>query len=328
MNLKIETGWGTYGFRFNDVPHLPLCGLFAVGHEVVDNPQYYWDGLTRTDGPLFIFQYTVQGEGIFEAGEKVEAQQRVGGEQGKELDRKLGINAAPKPSTGTTTRIDAGRAFLAEIPSSHRYYFLETNAVPWEFYFLLIRPRTVLPLWKEIVSLLGTTPYLSPDSLPIKRLKVLFDEAHSGNITDPYTASSYVYQFLIELRRAASDRHREQEHWPLAIRESVRFLDAHYSRMIGLDQLARQLGLSKFHFLRTFTKHLGVTPNDYVNRKRIERSIELLQSTDWSIEAIAGEVGYSSGSYYIKVFQKFTGQTPGSFRSGNHALQYNRLFFD
>ncbi|MGG4552121.1 helix-turn-helix domain-containing protein [Paenibacillus humicus] len=325
MNSEAETAWGTYGFRFNDAPHLPLCGLFAVGHELVDNPQYYWDGLTRTDGPLLIFQYTVQGEGVFETVDKSDARRRERGGLDKDRDVE---EAAAEQSYGAITRIDAGRAFLAEIPSSHRYYYPKTSGEPWEFYFLLIRPRTALPLWKEIVSLLGTTPYLNPDGMPIQRLKMLFDEAHGGNITDPYVASSYVYQFLIELRRAASDRYREQEHWPLAVREAVRFLDTHYSCMIGLDQLAGQLGLSKFHFLRTFTKHLGVTPNDYVNRKRIERSIELLQSTDWSIETIAGKVGYSSGSYYIKVFQKFTGQTPGSFRSGSHALQYNRLFFD
>lgn len=313
--MKSETPWGTYGFRFNDAPHLPLCSLFAVGHEFADHPNYFWDGLTRTDGPLLLFQYSVQGEGVLEVGDPRNR------EDGNE-------DSVPDTGSGSITHIHAGRAFLIEIPSNHRYYYPAEGKALWEFYFLLIRPRTALPLWTEIVSLIGSTPYLDPHGLPIQRLKSLFNEAHNGKITDPYIASSYVYQFLIELRRAASDRHREEEHWPVTIREAVRFMNSHYHRMIGLEQLARQLGLSKFHFLRTFTKHVGITPNDYVNRKRIEESIELLRSTDWSVERIASQVGYSSGSYYIKVFHKFTGQTPGSFRSGSHVLQYNRLFFD
>ncbi|WP_110933894.1 AraC family transcriptional regulator [Paenibacillus bouchesdurhonensis] len=315
--MKPETPCGTYGFRFNDASHLPLCSLFAVGHELADHPNYFWDGLTRTDGPLLLFQYSVQGEGMIEVGDPRDFEDGNGDG-----------NSEPGNGSNNITRIPAGRAFLIEIPSNHRYYYPSKSKTPWEFYFLLIRPRTALPMWREIVSLIGSVPYLDPDGLPIQRLKSIFNEAHNGKITDPYIASSFVYQFLIELRRAASDRYREEEHWPGAIREAVRFMNSHYHRMIGLEQLAEQLGLSKFHFLRTFTKYVGITPNDYVNRKRIEESIELLQSTDWSIETIASQVGYSSGSYYIKVFHKFTGQTPGSFRLGSHVLQYNRLFFD
>ncbi|MDG0791227.1 helix-turn-helix transcriptional regulator [Cohnella ginsengisoli] len=80
-------------------------------------------------------------------------------------------------------------------------------------------------------------------------------------------------------------------------------------------------------FFRTFSRYVGQTPNDYLNRVRIERSVELLGRTDWSIEAIASAVGYSSGSYFIKVFRRLTGQTPGQYREGRQ-LPYSRLFYD
>ncbi|WP_299093089.1 hypothetical protein [uncultured Metabacillus sp.] len=56
----------TYGFRFLDTVNGPFCQLFAVGHEYVNDHKYYWDGLTRIDGPLFLFQYTISGFGCVE----------------------------------------------------------------------------------------------------------------------------------------------------------------------------------------------------------------------------------------------------------------------
>ncbi|MFC5470475.1 AraC family transcriptional regulator [Cohnella suwonensis] len=243
-----------------------------------------------------LFQYTVSGEGIFEKGKE-------------------------------SYRIPQGRAFLAEIPDDHRYYYPE-GSDPWEFFFILFRPQLIFPIWEQIKATIGSTPVLEPGSIPIRMLRDIFAEAQAGRITDPYLASSYVYQFIIELKRLSATHAKNKEGWPDSIKEAVRYLDRNYSRTVGLEQLAESLLLSKFHLLRSFSRFVGITPNDYLNRVRIERAIELLRTTDWSIDRIGTEVGYSTGSYFIKVFRKLTGQTPGSFRSGNKSLHYNRLFFD
>ncbi|MFC5652659.1 AraC family transcriptional regulator [Paenibacillus solisilvae] len=287
---------GTFGFRFSDSPHLALCSLFAVGHEYIRDAAYFWDGLTRTDGPLLLFQYTVKGEGVFESEHKIH-------------------------------RMDAQKAFLTEIPSDHRYYFPSSGS-HWEFYFLLFRPRLVLPNWEEAKSKLGSTPYLPAGSRPVKLLKDIVIEASAGRISDPYLASSFVYQFISELCRFSSSNQRNREGWPEKIRLAALYIESQYASMVSLDQLADELRLSKYHLLRTFSTTVGMTPNDYLNRIRTERAMDLLRQTDWSIEQIAAQVGYSSGSYFIKVFRRFTGQTPGAFRSGSDQLVYNRLFFD
>ncbi|MCR2804241.1 AraC family transcriptional regulator [Paenibacillus soyae] len=294
--MRLEAPLGIYGFRFNDLPNQPLCSLYAVGHETIRDSSYDWDGLTRSDGPLYLFQYTVQGEGIFEY-------------------------------EGTPERIHSGRAFLTEIPGNHRYYH-PGGSEPWEFYFVLFRPVLITPLWEEIVSAIGHSPSFDAGSLPIQALKDMFYAAHYGKITDAYKASAFVYQFVIELRRACAAVGQSPEQRPELVRKAVQYLDANYGQSLGQEQLAAQLGVSKFHFLRTFARHVGMTPNEYVNRKRIERSIELLRTTDWSIDLIAETVGYSTGSYYIKVFKKLTGGTPGDYRAAGNHLQFNKLFFD
>lgn len=286
----------TYGFCFNSSStlHLPLCQLFAVGHDLVNDTQYRWHGLERNDGPLLLFQYTVAGEG------------------------KLQIN-------DEIITITSSMAFLVEIPSDHCYYY-EPNEQGWEFIFLLIRPHSIMPLWNDIVKQLGRFPLLPIDSSPIEALIKLFLAAKEGAITDPYTASSYVYNFFMEFKKWANSN-SIQSAMPPAIAKAVQWIDHHFANMISLEQLAEQVGLSKYHFLRSFTKAVGMTPNDYVNRKRIEHSIQLLLSTENSLEQIAQAVGYSNASYYIRVFRKMLGQTPATFRSHKNGLHYKRLFF-
>ncbi|UOK60917.1 helix-turn-helix transcriptional regulator [Paenibacillus sp. OVF10] len=71
-----------------------------------------------------------------------------------------------------------------------------------------------------------------------------------------------------------------------------------------------------------------MTPGAYLTRVRTEKAMELLRGTTLSIEVIAEQVGYSSGSYFIKAFRSITGVTPGEFRSGGESLVYRKLFFD
>lgn len=285
--------YGTYGFRFSEFPELALCSLFATGLERAQDAAYRWDGMTRTDGPLLLFQYTLEGEGIYED--------------------KDGAH-----------RVGPGQAFLADIPSEHRYYFPEGQHRTWEFAFLLIRPRLVLPNWQEALAKLGRTPQLPLGSSPVRLLLHIYEEAKGGRITDPYRASSYVYQFIAELCRFSLFSRPE---WPEKIKAAVSLIESRYASMLSLDQLADELQMSKYHFLRSFAAAVGMTPNEYLNRVRIERAMELLRQSDENVEQIAERVGYSSGSYFIKAFRRRTGLTPGTFRKGD-PLVLNRLYFD
>lgn len=294
MASGIDTG--TFGFRFAPPERLAMCNLFAVGRDVVLSPAYRWDGHARKDGPLLLFQYTIEGEGIFESGAE-------------------------------TYRMESGRAFMADIPGDHRYYFPEDGS-RWSFMFILMRPTLILPNWEEAKSRLGEAPYLPPGSRPVRLLREIWDQANDGKITDPYTASSWVYQFVSELCRFSAAPQGDRQRWPEKVRRAAEFMDANYSRMISLDQLSERLGLSKYHLLRAFAAAVGETPSKYLNRVRIDQAMRLLRQTDLSVERIAEQVGFSGGSYFIKVFRNMTGRTPGSFRSEEGQLTFSRMFFD
>lgn len=63
-----------------------------------------------------------------------------------------------------------------------------------------------------------------------------------------------------------------------------------------------------------FTKYYGISPMNYLNRKRIEVCKELLENTDYGISDIAHLTGFSSQSYLSQSFRKSCGMTAGTYR--------------
>ncbi|KGE18803.1 AraC family transcriptional regulator [Paenibacillus wynnii] len=288
---------GTYGFRFAEDKELQLCVLFAAGCDSIITPSYRWDGLERNDGPLLLFQYTLSGEGVFESGNR-------------------------------THRVTAGQAFLAEIPGPHRYYYHPESKAPWEFLFLLFRPNLILPHWRKFLREAGEVPHLPADCAPVRLLRMIVNDAAAGRISDPLIASSCIYQFMTELSRLQVTTLRNRDNWSVNVKRAAEFIEHNYGQMISIDQLSEHVSLSKYHLIRRFSASMGLTPGVYLTRVRTEKAMELLRGTSLSIEAIAEQIGYSSGSYFIKAFRSLTGLTPGDFRSGGESLAYRKLFFD
>ena len=93
-----------------------------------------------------------------------------------------------------------------------------------------------------------------------------------------------------------------------------RFLDSNYGENISLDHLSAISHLNKYYLSHEFTKYYGISPMNYLNRKRIEVCKELLENTDYGISDIAHLTGFSSQSYLSQSFRKSCGMTAGTYR--------------
>lgn len=98
-----------------------------------------------------------------------------------------------------------------------------------------------------------------------------------------------------------------------ALRRVRAYIDAHIGERISLDDLARQAGVSRFHFARQFRLSTGESPMGYLRRVRIERSKSILQSRDTTIAEVAARLGFSDQSHFTRIFGRLVGVSPGSF---------------
>jgi AraC-like DNA-binding protein len=110
--------------------------------------------------------------------------------------------------------------------------------------------------------------------------------------------------------------------------QAALWIDENAHEPIDLDAAARQSGLSEFHFLRLFTRVLGVTPKQYVIRTRLRRAARLLAEDALPITEIAFEVGFGDLSNFVRTFHRAAGVSPRRFRQasrGDRKVLQDRL---
>src|SRR5262249_30107013 len=118
--------------------------------------------------------------------------------------------------------------------------------------------------------------------------------------------------------RLASGASPEPANLPLnaaaLVTRTVRTIAGHVDASLTLEQLAREAGLSRYHFLRTFEHVTGVTPHQYVLRARLrEAATRLITEADKVVD-IAFDCGFGDLSNFNRAFRAEFGLTPRAFR--------------
>jgi AraC-like DNA-binding protein len=108
-----------------------------------------------------------------------------------------------------------------------------------------------------------------------------------------------------KFRISAADRRRAVE--------AALWIDEHLSEAVDLESVSKQAGLSRFHFLRVFSKALGVTPHQYLVRSRLRRAAKLLVERERSVTDIALDVGFADLSNFTRTFHRAAGVSPARF---------------
>ena len=99
-----------------------------------------------------------------------------------------------------------------------------------------------------------------------------------------------------------------------ALRKVIDRIEQSLTAPIGLDELSREAGLSKFHLHRVFRALTGYQIADYVRRRRLTESLVLLMATDRPVLDIALECGFEYEQSYIRAFKSLWGISPGQCR--------------
>lgn len=99
----------------------------------------------------------------------------------------------------------------------------------------------------------------------------------------------------------------------LSIQKTVDYINENFDKPINLEQLGKVSGYSPNHFQRLFTDFTGLSPQKYLEGRRIEHAKYLLAKNEQNLTEIAYECGFSSQSYFSKVFKKHTLITPYEF---------------
>ena len=96
----------------------------------------------------------------------------------------------------------------------------------------------------------------------------------------------------------------------LRVRDTI---DRSYGADLDVEALARLANLSPDHLIRTFRSVFGETPHRYLQRRRVERAMNLLRSTDLDVTEVCLAVGFTSLGTFSRLFSAVVGESPTAY---------------
>lgn len=118
-------------------------------------------------------------------------------------------------------------------------------------------------------------------------------------------------------------RNKSTKQYSPIVRKTLHFIEFNLDSKINLNQLADSYGVSVPYLSSQFKKEVGTTIIKYVNEKRVEMAVKLLNTSPLSIQDIASYVGIYDYNYFTKVFKKEIGVSPSDYRK--HLYQGDKM---
>lgn len=145
-------------------------------------------------------------------------------------------------------------------------------------------------------------------------------EVPAGNSRTRLTVKTYLkiilvlllnhYAELLDTREAFNQR----EHDIRRLEPLFVFLEANYSRHVGVTEAARRCAMSSSHFMFFFKRVTGQSFIGYANQFRVAKAQELLRTSEKSISVISQETGFCDQSHFGATFRRMVGITPRAYR--------------
>jgi len=96
---------------------------------------------------------------------------------------------------------------------------------------------------------------------------------------------------------------------------AIEYVERNYEQKIVELEVAERCNMSLFRFSRLFKRTFALTFQEYLLQLRMNKALQLLQNPHTPISAIAYTVGFNDPSYFTRIFKRFTGTSPTTYRN-------------
>ncbi len=145
-------------------------------------------------------------------------------------------------------------------------------------------------------------------AIRIKTMDMILEEV--GGIHSMQSIIDWLKQYIQE-----SVQILEQDRLSVSIqtRRILDYINTHYMEHIGLSDAAADAGISESHLCRLLRSETGETFVNILNKIRIQKALELIQSGGYKVYEVAETVGFSNYAYFYQIFKKITGRAPTEY---------------
>ncbi len=131
-------------------------------------------------------------------------------------------------------------------------------------------------------------------------------------------AQSKLTEFIIQLIRESHLNRQPEKSMGQNynyVEQAKEYIHHYYNADITLDDLCKELALSRYHFIRIFKAQTGTTPHAYLLDVRLQKALQHLDNNDYSLDEIATRCGFVNRTHFAQCFKRKYGVTPLQYRN-------------
>jgi AraC-like DNA-binding protein len=174
------------------------------------------------------------------------------------------------------------------------------------------------PIYEELASLPDYYTFIHEAAY-----RALFEELIShlvkvGSAKEDFFSAAKILELVYLLKKDGARNENAREISSVkenrSVQKVIAYIKESFEKSITLSELSALAGYSPNHFQRIFTDIMGISPREYLEEVRIKHAKYLLAQSEKALAEIAQDCGFSSQSYFSKVFKLHTFITPNEFR--------------
>lgn len=173
-------------------------------------------------------------------------------------------------------------------------YILLESEIPWQ--------EKIMNCMEEIYQEMSATPF-NPLRLLAKAISICAD---------------------IGEHIETAEHNEKDDMVQMAFLHMTEYIHTNYPEKLTVDRIANAGAVCRSKCCQLFQQYVRMTPTTYLNKYRLNKSMELLRDTELSITEISLLCGFQSPSYYISFFKRTAGQTPLQYRSAARIYNHKR----
>ena len=218
---------------------------------------------------------------------------------------------------GIMHTVQAGDYFVLPPNEAHKYGATEAN--PWSVYYIHFTGDQATYLYNQLQT--STSISQGLESRILFRCN-LFDEIIVSLLAQETDSLVYAnlccYLLMGTFLSIKAYRHAKQSKIPSSqsptINLATHYMNEQMDKQLTLKNMADYCHLSTTHFLRLFTKEMGISPLKYFQQEKIHQAADYVKNTSLKINQIAARFGFDDPYYFSKVFHKIMGVSPSEYR--------------
>lgn len=214
---------------------------------------------------------------------------------------------------GSCVSLPAGCCAVIDCHEPHRYF---ADNGKWEFLWLHIRGSAS----KQFFELLYPSGVRAVKPIEPERFAAAVSEVISKTDRADILSASFVsaslhsvFNMLLE-GSLKTERSKNTGRYYGYIRSAESFIKSRFAEQLTVEDIMREIPMSKYYFIRMFKRITGTTPYNYLINCRINEAKIMLRTTELSVGEIAERCGFLDTSNFIAQFKKSAGQKPLCYR--------------